>query len=135
MPIQVVIFSRLTWPSSKPPTLLLFHGILFNSPTYQTVLREQLRQGPILLDINLQWRWRRTISISWAYRGYRRAALRFSLFTVCSNPSGFFPSINFFFFLFFLISLILATRSTINGKFPNHPWKSSFFLPRCRRPT
>ena len=135
MPIQMVHFSRLTWAFSKPPTLPLFRGILFNNPIYQMVLREQLRQGPTLLDINLRWRWRRTISISWACRGYRRVALRFSLFTVCSNSPGFFPSIIFFFFFFFLISLILATRSTINGKFPNHPWKSSFFLPRCRRPT
>ena len=126
----MVHYTHLTWASSKPPTPQPFHGTQFNSPIYQTVLRGQLRQERTLLDINLRWRWRRTISISWEYRACLRVVLRFSSFTVCSYSS----TVSFYPLTFFLKknSLIYATRSTTNGNLPNLPWENSLFLPNNR---
>ena len=123
--------SRLTWPFSQPPTLPLFHGIPFNSPICQTVLRRQC-QAPTLLDIKLRWLWHKTISISWACLVYRRVVLRFSLFTVCSNSSTIsFPFINFkpLFFLYKNIVSFMQPAPQSMGTFPtSHGKTASFFL-------
>ena len=63
--------------------------------------------GANTADINLRWRWPRTISFSWECRGYQRAVLRFSLSIVCSNSSTvFFHPLTFK--LLFLIKKIVS---------------------------
>ena len=70
-------FSPSTWVSSKPPTLQLFHGLKFNSPIYQTVLRGQLRQEPTLLISTYDGVGPEPYLFHGSAGGYQRAALDF----------------------------------------------------------
>lgn len=124
------ILTPSTWPSSKPALARPFHGIQYNSRIYQPILQEQLHQVPTLLDINQCWRWRRTMSNFWMYRGYQRVVVRFSLFTVCFQLFHFFSSTWIIIILPSFCSLIHATHSATIRKLPNHIWKNSFFLSR-----
>jgi len=128
MPTQMLNCTHSTWASSKPPTLPLSRGQTYKSPIYLPMLRQHLRQEPTRMDISQWWRWRRTISNSWACRDSPRVVLRSSLFTVCFPLlDSSFPFIWTWAF-FGIVSFMQPTPQSF-GNFPTtHGKTASFFL-------